>query len=99
MEPATTPNTAAAPAEEKVPQGQVPQYKLTERAYLPGDKLAEAGVLFFHAGKPEHYMAPQNAAARAMVKKHGVTEHGVSSIPYKDPLGTLPIAQQPQNIT
>jgi hypothetical protein len=47
---------------------QIPQYKLTERAYL-GDVLYEEGAVIEFETQPSHYMAPLNDAAKAMVKK------------------------------
>lgn len=48
---------------------EAPQYQLSEAAYID-DVLYEPGATIKYAGIPGHHMAPLNAAAEAMVKKH-----------------------------
>lgn len=50
-------------------QGEVPQYKLTEPAYID-DKYLEAGAAIYFTGVPGAHMHPLNDAAQAMIDKH-----------------------------
>lgn len=47
---------------------EVPQYRLTEQAYI-GDKLLEVGAVIEYKGIPGHHMEPINPAAKAAKKK------------------------------
>lgn len=49
-------------------KGEIPQYELTEAAYID-DKYLEAGAKITYQGEPGHHMAPLNAAAEAAKKK------------------------------
>lgn len=68
-------------------QGEVPQYKLTEKAYID-DRLLEVGEVIYYEHPPGAHMAPLNDAARAMVKKHPPRE--------MRPLEELPVASANQ---
>lgn len=67
-------------SEDKKPTG-VPQYRLTERAYL-NDKLYETGDVIYWKDPPGAHMLPLNDAARAMVMKYEPT--------WLDPISGLP---------
>jgi hypothetical protein len=75
--PASPQSTAPA-----APKG-VPQYRLTQKAYL-NDKLLEEGAVIYWTAPPEHYMVPLNDAARAEFKKYNPQ--------YIDPMLKLPVA-------
>lgn len=51
------------------PQGDAPQYKLTEAAYID-DTLYAPGDAVRYVGIPGYHMEPLNQAAHAMKKKH-----------------------------
>src|SRR5436190_711715 len=56
-------------------QGEVPQYRLTEPAYINDvffdqNQVDSGKAVIYHVGIPAHFMQPLNAAARAMVKEH-----------------------------
>lgn len=63
-------------------QKEVPQYELTERAYID-DVLHEPGAKIHYKGVPGHHMQPLNAAAKQMCKDHGK--------PYVDPIEAMTI--------
>lgn len=58
-----------AKAKSAPSQGEMPQYRLTEQAYIH-DRLVEAGEAIYFDGIPGAHMAPLNAEARAMVNKY-----------------------------
>lgn len=49
-------------------KGEVPEYELTESAYID-DTLYSAGQKIKYEGQPGYHMEPVNAAAKAMKKK------------------------------
>lgn len=67
----TTPENTSAPQ----PRREVPQYRLTEPAYIDDVLYDEAqvkaglAVIYFN-GIPGPHMLPLNAAAKEMVKQH-----------------------------
>lgn len=68
---------------------EVPQYQLTEKAFL-NDKLYEPGEVIYWKDPPGPHMLPLNDAARAQVEKFKPTWVG-------NPIDALAITkQQPQ---
>lgn len=80
-------------------QGEVPQYRLTEPAYISDVYYDQAAIdsgkaVIFFQGVPAHFMAPLNAAAREQVKTHqpkkidpleGLTVVGAKAAPQDGP--------------
>lgn len=66
---------------------EVPQYQLTERAYI-NDKLLEEGTVIYFKDVPGPHMLPLNAAAQAQVEKWKHTWIG-------DPIRNLTIITPP----
>ena len=80
-------------------QGEVPQYRLTEPAYINDvfydqQQIDSGKAVIYHQGVPAHFMAPLNAAAREQVKTHqpkkidpfaGLTVVGAAPVPAAEP--------------
>ena len=70
-----TPTPTPAPART----GEMPQYELTETAYI-NDQLKQPGETVYTRGIPGPHMIPVNEAAKAMCAKHSREMQAVDPI-------------------
>lgn len=58
--------------------GGVPQYELTEKAYI-NDRLYEPGDKIYYKGIPGPHMLPLNRAAEEMFVTHNINPNGTDN--------------------
>lgn len=76
-------------------KGEVPQYRLSEVAYI-NDRLLQPGEVIYFEDPPGPHMMPLNDAAKAMVAKHKPTRvDPIESLTIVGPNATVLHPQRP----